>query len=96
MTSSLDLGDIQGNVLQGYGRYGFPHVRYFVFHFGNGPDGRKAVQELLPYVTTSARWDNPEEGAEITTVQRPKVTLNIAFTWLVRTAVQKFATEVAG
>lgn len=82
MTATLDLRDIQGNIVRAYGRYGFPHARYFLFHFEDGTAGRKAVRDLLPLVTTSERWTGSPDGPDISGVDRPKVTLNLAFSWL--------------
>lgn len=78
MKEPLDLRDIQGNIIRAYGRYGFPHARYLLFHFDDAAAGRDLVLALTPLVTTSERWKGPLGGG---TVERPKVTLNIAFSW---------------
>ena len=33
---ALDLHDIQGNIVFGYGRWGYPLARYLLFKFQNG------------------------------------------------------------
>ena len=82
MTAPLDLRDIQGNIVRAYGRYGFPHARYFLFHFDDGAAGRRAVLDLLPLVTTAERWSSAPDGLDRAGIERPKVALNLAFTWL--------------
>lgn len=81
MTGKLDLRDIQGNVVRAYGRYGYPHARYFVFHIQEAHDGRTLVRKLLPKVTTSERWADPADPETADLPPRPPTTLNVAFTW---------------
>lgn len=78
----LDLRDIQGNIVRAYGRYGFPHARYFLFHIAHPAAGRDFIATLLPKVTTSERWRDNPDGSSGSTVDRPKVTLNVSFSWL--------------
>ena len=73
MTRKLNLDDIQGNVVRAYGRYSFPCARYFFLHIEDEASGRKFVDEVRAKVTTAARW---------TPQTKPKVTLNIGFTFL--------------
>lgn len=80
--SGLDLRDIQGNIVRAYGRFGFPHARYFLFHIANPRSGRQFLTELLPKVTTSERWRDSPDGTTGSTVDRPKVTLNVSLSWL--------------
>ncbi|HEU5047130.1 MAG TPA: Dyp-type peroxidase [Rickettsiales bacterium] len=75
---SLDLADIQGNIIKSYGRYGFPYARYILFSVHDGDAGRKFVRELTPLVTTAVAWKQ-KEGAE--GLHKPDSTLNIAFTY---------------
>ncbi len=74
MTQQLNLDDIQGNVTRAYGRYRFPCARYFFLHIDDTTAGRAFVDELRDKVTTAARWTSENE--------KPKVTLNIGFTFM--------------
>ncbi|MEM7317806.1 MAG: peroxidase [Pseudomonadota bacterium] len=74
MTASLNLHDIQGNVIRAYGRFAFPFARYFFFHFSDADEGRKFVDKVRARVTTGARW--PQEA------RKPDCTVNIGFTFL--------------
>jgi len=73
MIRELNLDDIQGNIVRGYGRYGFPFARYFFLNIGDEESGRRFCDAVRARVTTAKRWD-PEN--------KPKVTLNIGFTFL--------------
>lgn len=73
--SSLELQDIQGNIVKAYGRYGFPLARYVFYSVNNAEKGRKFVQNVTPLVTTSVPW------AESSPVKIPDVAVNIAFTY---------------
>src|SRR2546427_9389416 len=73
MNSQMDLGDIQGNIVKAYGRYGFPVARHICYRVNSPEVGRQFVLDLLGYVTTSAPWTR---AADI-----PLVTTNIAFTY---------------
>lgn len=70
MTRILDRADIQGNVIRAYGRYSFPVARYFFLQITDGAAGRRFVEAVRPRVTTGERW-----------AEKPKVTLNIGFTF---------------
>ncbi len=82
MAVSLDLADIQGNLLTAYGKQGFPKGRFMLFHVDRGDLARKFVTGLLPMITTALRWPSaqgiPTGKIE---VPRPEVAVNIAFTW---------------
>ena len=83
MAVELDLADIQGNILTPYGKLGFPKGRVALFHIDRADLGRKFVTALLPLITTALRW--PSSSTDIPTgkirMQRPDVTVNIAFTF---------------
>ncbi|MFT7596404.1 MAG: Dyp-type peroxidase family [Paracoccaceae bacterium] len=81
MSAPLDLRDIQGNILRAYGRYGYPHARYFLFHIGHAHGGRQLIRNLVPRVTTAERWANPNDPHNGAVIERPKTTLNLALTW---------------
>lgn len=76
--TEIDLHDVQGNIVKGYGRYGFPVARYVFFRIGDGLAGRRFVGEILPMVTTSAPWTRYGDVGQGTA--KPTVTTNIAFT----------------
>lgn len=81
MTSKLDLRDIQGNIMRAYGRFGYPHARYLLFHFRQAGAGRQMIADLLPHVTTAERWADPRAPQSSGKVERPPVTLNLALSW---------------
>jgi hypothetical protein len=82
MPVELDLADIQGNILTGYGRVGFPKGRIMLFHIDNGDSGRRFVTELLRLITTALRWPSSRAiPTGKTLVPRPDVTVNIAITF---------------
>ena len=72
MKRQLDYADIQGNITRAYGRYSFPFARYFFLNFATAEAGRSFVDTVRRRVTTASLWD-PED--------KPKVTLNIGFTF---------------
>src|SRR5436305_4216910 len=65
--SPLDLDDIQGNILRGYG---FPAAAYLFVRVEDGAAGRQWLGELVDPVTTAAEW---VEG-------KPDFTVNVAVT----------------
>jgi deferrochelatase/peroxidase EfeB len=73
MSSELDLGDIQGNVVKAYGRYGFPFARHIFYKVSSAEIGREFVRQIVPLVTTSIPWRSKS------TI--PPVATNIAFTY---------------
>ncbi len=72
MTRQLNLDDIQGNITRAYGRYSFPFARYLFLNLPDPISARRFVDLVRPRVTTAARW---------TPDTKPKVTLNIGFTY---------------
>lgn len=77
--TAIDLHDIQGNVVKGYGRYGFPFGRYVFFAIDSADAGRRFIRGLIPLVTTSAPWTrfgNVQSGTK-----RPETATNIALTY---------------
>jgi deferrochelatase/peroxidase EfeB len=73
MISQMDLGDIQGNIVKAYGRFGFPVARHVFYNIGSAEVGRQFVTDITPLVTTSYPWTDPS------TI--PPVAMNIAFTY---------------
>ena len=76
MSNALDLHDIQGNIVFGYGRFGYPKARYVFFKFNDGAKARTFVSSLVPLVTTSAPLDKQQ-----TDLKKPDATTNVAFTY---------------
>jgi len=83
MTVTLDLADIQGNLLSAYGKQGFPKGRFITLHVDDARSARRFVTEMLPAITTALRW--PSHRSKTPTgavaVARPEVAINIAFTF---------------
>ncbi len=70
---TLDLSDIQGNILKGYG---LPVARYTFVQINDADSGRRFVGSLIDHVTTSQVWPTGPDGRAV----KPTSTLNIAFT----------------
>ena len=77
--TNLDLHDIQGNIIKGYGRFGFPKARYIFYHITKSKDGRQFILNLLPKITNSAAWNPDNPNSKIDPI--PNVTTNIALTY---------------
>src|SRR5688572_27638068 len=79
----IEYGDLQGNVLTAYGRLGFPYGCFGVLTVRDPAKGRLLIETLRPRVTTALRW--PSRAKDIPpgrrVVERPLVTLNLAFTF---------------
>jgi Dyp-type peroxidase family len=90
MTRELNLADIQGNIVRAYGAYGFARARYFFLHIDNARVGRAFVDAVRRKVTTAERWSRGGSDHENTAnyIERPKVTLNISFTFKGLTALE--------
>lgn len=71
----LDLHDIQGNIVFGYGRWGYPLSRYLFFKINDKQKGMDFVEALVPLVTSSAPLDKQNNGIP------PEATTNLAFTY---------------
>jgi Dyp-type peroxidase family len=65
--ATLDLTDIQGNVLSGYG---FPYATYLFLTVPNRDAGRRFLGEIAGEVTQAARWETV-----------PATTTNVALTF---------------
>jgi deferrochelatase/peroxidase EfeB len=83
MAVTLDLADIQGNILSAYGKLGFPKGRFITLHISDAAAGRKLVNALLPKVATALRWPSPRSKIPpgSVPVPRPQVAVNIAFSF---------------
>ncbi|VAW98422.1 Dye-decolorizing peroxidase [hydrothermal vent metagenome] len=100
MSASLDLHDIQGNIIKAYGHFGFPVVRYIFYKINNETQGRQFISQLVDYITTAAKWD--VTGTVNGDIPKPLVTTNIAFTYsglkklgVPRQSLQSFPDEFA-
>lgn len=80
MSVALDLADIQGNILNAYGKQGFPKGRNILLNVRKADAGRALIMTLLPRVTSALRWSTKKIAGEGPQPHRPQVTLNIAFT----------------
>ena len=83
IAASLDLADIQGNILTAYGRLGFPKGRFLLLNVRERAKGRAFVEFLRPRITTALRWPSskPDRPAGKVVVPRPEVAINVAFTF---------------
>ncbi len=87
MALKLDLSDIQGNVLIGYGRLGFPKARCVLLHVNRNQEAkaRAFLEELRGKITTAELWPSSKTAdlpRETVTAQRPDVAINVAFTFM--------------
>jgi Dyp-type peroxidase family len=96
--STLDLHDIQGNILKAYGRYFYPKARYVCFGITDADGARRFVRRLVSLVTTAAPW-SPEGDGHRT---KPEATVNVAFSYhglrevgVPRDSLQSFPDEFA-
>ena len=86
MARTLNLADIQGNVLR---PYGLPKARFFCLNIQNSDQGAQAgrtlVEALRHRVTTALPWkprrSTPATSGDSTLPPKPKVTINMAFTF---------------
>lgn len=87
MSKELDLADIQGNILQPYGRQGFPVARCILLHVNENhqQEARACLDQLRRQVTTAELWPSSRtrklRGSYRVTAQKPEVAINIAFTF---------------
>ena len=79
----IPFADVQGGILTGYGRQGFPFARYGLVNVQDAAAGRAFVEALRNQVTTAVRW--PSKRKDLAPgrleIERPLVTLNLAFTF---------------
>lgn len=73
MSTTLDLYDIQGDVVKAYGRFGFPKARYVFYHIHKGAAGRDVIKALIPTITNGAPWG--------TAAAIPPTSTNMSFTY---------------
>jgi Dyp-type peroxidase family len=84
MTTTLDLADIQGNILQDFGR-GFPTARFFFLKLPQGDQGAAAgrafVLDFYSKITTALPWGPSKNYPDALVTKRPAIATNIAFTF---------------
>lgn len=71
----LEVDDIQGLVISGYGHLG--HACYLFLQFNDGPQGRAWLDGLIPEIATGAPWPKDENNVTL----KPSSILNVAFTY---------------
>src|SRR3954469_3097159 len=69
MGAALDLDDVQGNILNGYG---FGHAVHLLLHAETAEAARQCLAQVEERVTTAAHWP---QG------RRPRATLNVAISY---------------
>lgn len=69
---TLDINDIQGNIIKAYGHFKLPTARYVFFEVVDPDEGRNFLQALMPFITRAGSWDDLNPGT---------VTTNLAFTY---------------
>ncbi|CCO47610.1 putative Peroxidase [Vibrio nigripulchritudo SOn1] len=77
--TKLDLHDIQGNIVKGYGRYGYPYARYLFLTVRKESDARRFLRQLTDRITSSVPWGHIAPNHE--PVKKPLATTNIGFTF---------------
>ena len=79
MSTSIDLHDVQGNIVKSYGHYGYPKARYIFYRIHDESDGCKFLQSIIPLITTGIPWElTAKSGSDNAP---PPATTNIAFTY---------------
>ena len=63
---SIDLHDVQGNIVKGYGRYGYPVARYLLATINSDTQGREFLSAILPMISTAEAWQS-SDGPDATT-----------------------------
>lgn len=74
LATKLDLSDIQGNIVNGYSRYGYPVARYLFLRLSQEAEGRQFISALASEITTAAAFAQQQEDFRPTTT-------NIGFTY---------------
>lgn len=81
MTQSLDLADIQGNILQDFVS-GYPAARFVFLNVKDAAAGRDFIYAYRARVTTALRWDHSDAYAGPIQAERPKVAINLGLTFM--------------
>jgi len=80
MTKDLDLADIQGNILQAFVS-GYPAARFVFLRVTDAAKGRAFILDYRAKVTTALRWSDSGLYAGKIQATKPKVAINLAFSW---------------
>ena len=80
MTQTLDLADIQGNILQDFVS-GHPVARFLFLRISDAAQGRAFIYAYRARVTTALRWDHSDAYAGPIQAERPKVAINLGLTF---------------
>lgn len=78
--AAIDLHDIQGNIIKGYGRFGYPHARYLFLSVRKEADARRFLRQIINNVTTSVPWGQPGPNQEPVPKPLPPPTLVLLIT----------------
>jgi len=80
VTQTLDLADIQGNILQDFVS-GYPVARFLFLRINDAAQGRAFIYAYRARVTTALRWDHSDAYAGPIQAERPKVAINLGLTF---------------
>ena len=83
MTTTLDLADIQGNILQDFGR-GFPTARFFFLKLpqdDGAAAGRAFILDYYPKITTALPWGASRNYPNSLITKKPIIAINIALSF---------------
>jgi Dyp-type peroxidase family len=80
VTQTLDLADIQGNILQDFVS-GYPAARFVFLRVSDPAQGRAFIYAYRTRVTTALRWDHSEAYAGPIQTSKPKVAINLGLTF---------------
>lgn len=92
MDKTLDLADIQGNVVRAYGHAGYWFARYLFFRIDDADKARRFLTLLAERVTSSIYADTDRDTRQAT----PDVTTNVAFTFAGLQAIELPAASLMG
>jgi len=95
VTQSLDLADIQGNILQDFVS-GYPAARFVFLNVTNAAAGRDFIYTYRSRVTTALRWDHSDAYAGPIQAEKPKVAINLGLTFLGMLALKLPTRTLAG
>lgn len=73
---TLDLFDVQGELVKVYSQSGFLFGRYVCLNIRDGQSARDFLLQLMPAITNGANW-GPGPGQ----IPMPKATTNVSFTY---------------
>ncbi|ASJ76613.1 Dyp-type peroxidase [Granulosicoccus antarcticus] len=89
---TLNLSDIQGNVVRAYGHIGYFHARYLFFRINDPGNARAFLTRVAERVTNSAYADSKRNTRQTTS----KASTNVAFTFAGLQAIELPAGSLMG